>query len=250
MYSPDGRRIVSGSEDGTVRVWDTESAAEAAVLRGDEGSITSVAYSPDGRRIAVANSWSLRHYTARVFGVESGTEVAVLRADGDAVRSIEFSPDGRRIFGGSDDGRVHVWDAQTYKRLEVVQGGGDVKPIATGVSIKPPLRAIARVHETVIERTEDGKPVAWFPIVLGQSSPIPPAAPGLARSPTISISSASRGLRNLRAKRAIKSPKSLVVPCISAGEQRDLRPACGRSPALPRRANSDDRRRAGLGTSR
>ncbi len=165
-YSPGGRRIVSGSEDGTVRVWDTEGAAEATVLRGDEGSITSVAYSPDGQRIAVANSWSLQHYTARVFGVESGTEVAVLSAYGDAVRSIQYSADGRRIFGNSDEGRVHVWDAHTYKRLEVVQGGGDVKPVAPGVSATLPLRAIARGHETVIERVEDGKPVAWFPIAL------------------------------------------------------------------------------------
>ena len=166
VYSPDGRRIVSGSEDRTVRVWDTEGAAEATVLRGDEGSITSVAYSPDGQRIAVANSWSLQQYTARVFGVESGTEVAVLSAYGDAVRSIEFSPDGRRIVGGSEEGKVHVWDAQTYKRLEVAQGGGNVKPIATGVSMKLPLRAAVRVHETVIEQAEDGMPIAWFPIAL------------------------------------------------------------------------------------
>ena len=89
------------------------------------------------------------------------------------MRSVAFSTDGRRILGGSDEGKVHVWDAQTYKRLEVVQGGGDVKPIATGVSIKLPLRAIARVHETVIERTEDGKPVAWFPIALGHIVPNP-----------------------------------------------------------------------------
>ena len=51
-YSPDGRRIASGSADKTVRVWDAESGAELAVLRGHESRVTSVSYSPDGRRIA------------------------------------------------------------------------------------------------------------------------------------------------------------------------------------------------------
>jgi len=165
-YSPDGRRIVSGSNDGSIRIWDAEIAPDAAVLRGEEGSITSIAYSPDGRRIAIANSWSLRSYTARVFDAESGAEVAVLAAYGDAIRSIEFSPDGRRIFGGSEEGRVHVWDAHTGQRLEVVESGSDVKSIGT-VAAKVGLRAIASAHETVIVQTEDGKPVAWFPIALG-----------------------------------------------------------------------------------
>ena len=50
-YSPDGRRIVSGSTDKTVRVWDAQSGVELACLRGHEGWVRSVAYSPDGRRI-------------------------------------------------------------------------------------------------------------------------------------------------------------------------------------------------------
>ena len=51
-FSPDGRRIASGADDKTVRLWDAESGAELAVLRGHENYPTSVAFSPDGRRIA------------------------------------------------------------------------------------------------------------------------------------------------------------------------------------------------------
>jgi WD40 repeat protein len=55
-YSPDGRRIVSGSSDKAVRVWDAQSGAELAVLRGHEGWVNSVSYNLDGRRI-VGNLW-------------------------------------------------------------------------------------------------------------------------------------------------------------------------------------------------
>ena len=50
-FSPDGRRIVSGSGDQTLRVWGAESGEEMLTLKGHSGTVTSVAFSPDGRRI-------------------------------------------------------------------------------------------------------------------------------------------------------------------------------------------------------
>jgi WD40 repeat protein len=51
-YSPDGRHIVSGSDDKTIRIWDAETgAAVGGPLEGHTGSVLSVAYSPDGRHI-------------------------------------------------------------------------------------------------------------------------------------------------------------------------------------------------------
>jgi WD40 repeat protein len=51
-YSPDGRRIVSGSSDNTVRIWDVESGeAVGEPLRGHTGSLRSVAYSPDNQHV-------------------------------------------------------------------------------------------------------------------------------------------------------------------------------------------------------
>ncbi|HEX2066138.1 MAG TPA: hypothetical protein VHI93_04925, partial [Candidatus Thermoplasmatota archaeon] len=49
-FSPDGKRIVSGSGDMTVRVWDAITGGEAHTLRGHTGSVQSVAFSPDGKR--------------------------------------------------------------------------------------------------------------------------------------------------------------------------------------------------------
>ena len=66
-YSPDGHRIVSGSDDQTVRVWDADSGAELACLQGHEGRVKSVAYSPDGRRIVCGS----RDQTVRVWDADT-----------------------------------------------------------------------------------------------------------------------------------------------------------------------------------
>jgi WD40 repeat protein len=55
-YSPDGKRIVSGSEDNTLKVWDAATGQETLTLTGHMGEVTSVAFSPDGTRI-VSGSW-------------------------------------------------------------------------------------------------------------------------------------------------------------------------------------------------
>jgi WD40 repeat protein len=50
-YSPDGKRLASGSADRTIRLWDPEGAKPVAVLRGHERPVEWLAYGPDGRRL-------------------------------------------------------------------------------------------------------------------------------------------------------------------------------------------------------
>jgi WD40 repeat protein len=117
-YSPDGRRIVSGSEDKTVRVWDAQNGEKLNVLRGHEINVCSVCYSPDGRRIVSGSS----DKTVRVWDAQSGVEQAVLRGHEGNVNSVAYSPDGRRIVSGSGDETIRVWDAQTGVDLAVLRG--------------------------------------------------------------------------------------------------------------------------------
>jgi WD40 repeat protein len=74
-YSPDGSRLVSGSGDGVVGVWDAATGEELAMLAGHREAVTAVAYSPDGARIASA----LSDRTIRVWDARCGAEVAVMR---------------------------------------------------------------------------------------------------------------------------------------------------------------------------
>jgi WD40 repeat protein len=114
----DGRRIASGSNDKTVRVWDTETGAEIRLLRGHTEKVTSVAFSPDGRRIASGSNDN----TVRVWDTETGAEFRVLRGHEYAVTSIAFSPDGRRIASGSNDNTVRVWDTETGAEIRQLSG--------------------------------------------------------------------------------------------------------------------------------
>nr|WP_240484264.1 WD40 repeat domain-containing protein [Pseudarthrobacter sulfonivorans] len=110
-FSPDGGRVVSGSADGRVRLWDAGTALPAGdPMTGHRGAVSSVAFSPDGRRIASGGADG----TVRLW--DAGTALPAgdpMTGHRGAVSSVAFSPDGRRIASGGADGTVRLWDAET-----------------------------------------------------------------------------------------------------------------------------------------
>jgi WD40 repeat protein len=117
-YSPDGRRIASGSGDQTVKVWDASSGQVRLTLQGHTGLVLSVAYRPDGRRLASASD----DRTVKVWDAPTGRDVLTLQGHTHGVSSVAFSPDGRRIASGSYDQTVKVWEAGTGQDLLSLQG--------------------------------------------------------------------------------------------------------------------------------
>ncbi|KAJ6592977.1 WD40-repeat-containing domain protein, partial [Mycena capillaripes] len=114
-FSPDGKRIVSGSHDSTVRIWDAETgAALREPLEGHTDWVGSVAFSPDGKRIVSGSD----DKTVCIWDAETGAALREpLEGHTDWVGSVAFSPDGKRIVSGSDDKTVRIWDAETGAAL-------------------------------------------------------------------------------------------------------------------------------------
>ncbi len=104
QFSPDGTRIVTGSLDGTARVWDAATGKPLATLTGHEGSVMSAQFSPDGSRI-VTGSYDK---TARVWDATTGKPLATLTGHEDEVGSPQFSPDGSRIVTASSDKTTRI----------------------------------------------------------------------------------------------------------------------------------------------
>ena len=104
-FSPNGRSLISGTDEPSVWIWNLRDGS-SKVVHGGTGFLISAAFSPDGLYVAGGNFdgslwiWDSRRYTP----------VAKWWGHTDCVRRIEFSPGGKLLMSGSDDGTVKCWD--------------------------------------------------------------------------------------------------------------------------------------------
>ena len=142
-YSPDGKHIVTGSRDNTVKVWDSQTGKEVwtsschngrkgcicevdeddmvtlnprCTLTAHSREVLSVAYSPDGKHLVSGSA----DKTVKVWDSQTGKEECTLTGHSGYVRSVAYSPDGKHIVSGSADKTVKVWDSQTGKEVRVL----------------------------------------------------------------------------------------------------------------------------------
>lgn len=120
-FSSSGHIIVSGSGDQTARIWSMLDGSSTVLNMKDpdsldnDGTVASVAISPDGRWVAVGNVDS----AVRIWNMGTGKLVERLRGHRDCVYSVAFTPDGKGLVSGSLDGTLKYWDVGRLGR-----GGG------------------------------------------------------------------------------------------------------------------------------
>jgi WD40 repeat protein len=123
-FSPDGRRLVSGSEDGTVKVWDLNAAraggADSPVLtfKGHTSGVVSVAFTPDGTRIISGS----RDKTVKVWDSTSPQECQTWTGHTHTVMSVAWCADESRVASAGRDGLIKIWDTTTGQVLRSWKG--------------------------------------------------------------------------------------------------------------------------------
>jgi len=115
-FRPRRREVAVGSQDGALRIFDSDTGKQLRALPGHNDAIASVAYSDDGSRVVTAGE----DRAIRVVPATGGPSL-VLRGHEGAVSSAAFDPGGRRVVSAGQDGTVRVWDARSAKQLVVLE---------------------------------------------------------------------------------------------------------------------------------
>jgi small GTP-binding protein len=120
-FSLDGKRALSGSSDGLVRVWELETGSDLSVLGDHTFTGYGAAWSPDHRRALTGSSDN----TVRLWDVEKGRCLRVLKGHTSRPLCVAWSADQRWALSSSEDTTVRLWDVNTGRCLNVLEGHTD-----------------------------------------------------------------------------------------------------------------------------
>jgi len=114
--SADGKRILSASDDGTLRLWDLATGAELEQFVGHSDRVHAAAFLPDGQHV-VSGSWDR---TVRIWDINSGKEIKRLHGHHGPVERLAVLPDGNRVASASWDKTVIIWNVERGEKLSTL----------------------------------------------------------------------------------------------------------------------------------
>ncbi|HEX4965815.1 MAG TPA: TIR domain-containing protein [Thermoanaerobaculia bacterium] len=120
-FSPDGKRVLTGTSNGTVLLLDVEKRRCLHMLKGHTNTVRSVLWSADERRaLSVADD-----ATIRLWDLATEQCLRVLEGHAEGVNSVAWSADERRALSGADDATMRLWDVEAGQCLRVLEGHTD-----------------------------------------------------------------------------------------------------------------------------
>jgi WD40 repeat protein/tetratricopeptide (TPR) repeat protein len=141
-FSRDGKLLASGSGDGTVIIWSTQTWKKERTLQNPDppssisqgrSQVGGVAFSPDGKTLAVASLGG----TVQLWEVATGELQETLKGHSSAVTAVAFSPDGRTLASGSNDQTVRLWNLATRRQLMQLDAGSGAMGSVYSLAFSP-----------------------------------------------------------------------------------------------------------------
>jgi WD40 repeat protein len=134
--SPDGKTLVSGSWDKTIKLWNLATGEQIRTLTGHSEWVYSVAISPDGKTLASGGE----DKTIKLWNLATGEQIRTLTGHSDWVFSIAISPDGKTLASGSRDKTIKLWNLATGEQIRTLTGHST---LINSVAISPDGKTLA-----------------------------------------------------------------------------------------------------------
>ena len=117
VITSDGKQIVSGSTDSTIKIWDIETGKNINTLIGHHSSIRAIAITPDGKNIVSAS----HDTTLKVWDLQTGECLCTCIEHQKSVTVLAIHPDGDKVISGDDDKRLIIWNLKNGQLLRNIK---------------------------------------------------------------------------------------------------------------------------------
>jgi len=121
-FTPDGRIMATGGEEGLAKLWDVATHREIVRFKGHLKSVQSVAISPDGARLATGGGGA---EAVKLWDIQTHQELITLAGEGSLTTFLRFSPDGNKLIALNLDSeyklRLQIWRAPSWEQIEAVE---------------------------------------------------------------------------------------------------------------------------------
>ena len=116
--TPDGKTVISGSSDRTIKIWNLETGTEKDTLKGHSESVYAIAVTPDGQTVISGSG----DKTIKIWNLVTGEEKSTLEGHINSVRAIAVTPDGKTVISGSRDKTIKIWNLETGEEKNTLKG--------------------------------------------------------------------------------------------------------------------------------
>jgi WD40 repeat protein len=146
LFTPDGKQLISVSDDNTIRAWDVTSGAPLRVLRppinsATGGKLFAAALTPDGQTLAAGGwAWNRGEIPIYLIDLATGRILRTLEGHKSSIQSLAFSSDGTHLASGSNDRTSRIWNVASGRCERVLEGHEN---IVDGVAFAPGSQRLA-----------------------------------------------------------------------------------------------------------